>query len=132
METHDLMGGKLHVYKRENSRYWQCSSYLAGKNRRITTKEDSLSHAKEIAEDWYLELRGKARGGQLVSGPTFKRAADQFFQEYEALTQGQRHPVWVKSYEWMLRVYLVPYFGKMAVSEITPGTIQEYRIHRRQ
>jgi hypothetical protein len=21
METHDLMGGKLHVYKRENSRY---------------------------------------------------------------------------------------------------------------
>ena len=33
METHDLMGGKLHVYKRENSRFWQCSTYLAGKNR---------------------------------------------------------------------------------------------------
>ena len=75
METHDLMGGKLHVYKRENSRYWQCSTYLAGKNRRMTTKEESLSHAKEIAEDWYLELRGKARAGQLVSGPTFKRAS---------------------------------------------------------
>jgi hypothetical protein len=40
--THDLMGGKLHVYKRENSRYWQCSTYLAAKNRRITTKEESL------------------------------------------------------------------------------------------
>ena len=59
MEIHDLMGGKLHVYKRDNSRFWQCSTYLAGKNRRITTKEESLAHAKEIAEDWYLELREK-------------------------------------------------------------------------
>jgi hypothetical protein len=47
-EHHELMGGKLHVYKRENSNYWQCSTYLAGKNRRMSTKEDSLSHAKEI------------------------------------------------------------------------------------
>ena len=88
METHDLMGGKLHVYKRENSRHWQCSTYLAGKNRRKTTKEESLAHAKEIAEDWYLELRGKARAGQLASGPTFKRAVDAFLQEYEPLTVG--------------------------------------------
>ena len=45
METHDLMGGKLHVYKRDNSRYWQCSTYLAGKNWRMTTKTDSLDTA---------------------------------------------------------------------------------------
>src|SRR6266436_2419240 len=93
-EHHELMGGKLHVYKRENSRHWQCSTYLAGKNRRMTTKEDSLSHAKEIAEDWYLQLRGKVRGGELTSGPSFKKAADQFLQEYEIITQGQRNPRW--------------------------------------
>jgi integrase len=131
-EQHELMGGKLHIYKRENSRHWQCSTYLAGKNRRMSTKEESLSHAKEIAEDWYLELRGKARAGGLTSGPTFKKAADQFFAEYETITQGQRSPQWVKAYEFMLRVYLVPYFGKMALSEITAGKVQEYRIHRRQ
>jgi hypothetical protein len=132
-EHHELMGGKLHVYKRENSRHWQCSTYLAGKNRRKSTKEESLSHAKEIAEDWYLELRGKARAGALpFGGPTFKKAADQFLAEYETITQGQRNPTWVKSYEWMLRVYLVPYFGKMPLSEITAGKVQDYRIHRRQ
>lgn len=98
----------------------------------MTTKEESLSHAKEIAEDWYFELRGKARGGELTSGPTFKKAADQFLQEYEIITQGQRSPVWVKTYGWMLRVYLLPYFGKMTLSEITAGKVQEYRIHRRQ
>jgi hypothetical protein len=106
METHDLMGGKLHVYKRENSRYWQCSTYLAGKNRRMTTKEESLAHAKEIAEDWYLELRGKARAGQLASGPTFKRAVDTFLGEYEILTAGQRHPRYVENQKDRLRLYL--------------------------
>ncbi len=131
-EHHELMGGKLHIYKRENSRHWQASTYLAGKNRRISTKEESLSHAKEIAEDWYLVLRGKVRGGELASGPTFKKAAEQFLAEYETITQGQRSPVWVKTYAWMLRVYLLPYFRKMALSEITAGKVQEYRIHRRQ
>jgi integrase len=131
VETHDLLGGKLHVYRRENSRYWQCSTYLAGKNWRISTKEESLSHAKEIAEDWYLELRGKSRAGLLAAGPTFKKAADVFLQEYETITQGQRSKNWVETYRWMLRVHLVPYFGNRAVSEINAGTLQEYRIHRR-
>jgi hypothetical protein len=122
-EHHELMGGKLHVYKRDNSRFWQCSTYLRGKNWRNFTKEESLSHAKEIAEDWYLELRGKARAGALTSGPTFKKAADQFLAEYETITQGQRSPEWVKAYALMLRVYLVPYFGPMALSEITAGKV---------
>jgi hypothetical protein len=126
-EHHELMGGKLHVYKRENSRHWQCSTYLGGKNRRITTKEESLSHAKEIAEDWYLELRGKARAGQLTSGPTFKRAADQFLEEYETITNGQRSKTWVDAYRVMLRVHLLPFFGKLALTEINPGKLQEYR-----
>jgi hypothetical protein len=77
-EQHLLMGGKLHVYKRENSQHWQASTYLAGKNWRKSTKEESLSHAKEIAEDWYLVLRGKARGGQLKIGKTFREAAKHF------------------------------------------------------
>jgi len=130
METHDLMGGKLHVYKRENSRYWQCSTYLGGKNRRMTTKEESLAHAKEIAEDWYLELRGKARAGQLASGPTFKRAVDTFLAEYQALTAGQRHPRYVENQNERLRLYLVPFFGSRALSDITPGLVQEYRVAR--
>ena len=59
-EKHELMGGKLHVYRRENSNHWQCSTYLAGKNWRVSTKEDSLALAKDFAQDWYLGLMGKA------------------------------------------------------------------------
>jgi hypothetical protein len=30
------------------------STYLAGKNRRVSTKEDGLAKAKGLAENWYL------------------------------------------------------------------------------
>ena len=95
---HELMGGKLHIYKRENSNYWQCSTYLAGKNRRMTTKEESLTHAKDIAEDWFLELKGKARAGLLKSGTPFKKAADTFLDEYEVLTKGERNAIYVEGH----------------------------------
>src|SRR5882762_4812562 len=45
-EQHTILGGKVHVYKRPNRSLWQCSSYFAGKNRRTSTKEESLSKAK--------------------------------------------------------------------------------------
>src|SRR5580658_7767958 len=97
-EHHELMGGKLHVYRRENSRCWQCSTYLAGKNWRVSTKEDSLSRAKDIAEDWYLELKGKSRSGELKVGKTFRQAADQFLHEYEIITAGERSEDYVASF----------------------------------
>jgi integrase len=127
---HELMGGKLHLYKRENSRFWQCSTFLGGRNHRNTTKEESLSHAKDIAEDWYLELKGKFRAGELKHGKTFKVAADQFRREYEALTAGERNPIYVEGHWLRLRVHLLPFFGDKVVSEINPGLVQEYRVHR--
>lgn len=130
VEQIELMGGKLHVYRRENSTKWQCSTFLAGKNWRKSTKEDSFAHAKIIAEDWYLELKGKMRGGELKVGKTFKDAAEKFLPEYEALTIGERSPEYVASLGLALKVHLLPFFGNKLLTEITPGLVQEYRIHR--
>jgi integrase len=129
-EKHELMGGKLHLYRRENGSCWQCSTYLAGKNWRVSTKEESLAHAKEIAQDWYLGLMGKSRAGMLKAGKTFRHAADQFLMEYEVITEGQRSRQYVRIIRLHLRLHLLPFFGPKVVSEITPGVIQEYRIHR--
>src|SRR5262245_8619319 len=116
---------------RENSHHWQCSTYLAGKNRRVSSKTDSLAEAKDFAEDWYLGLRGKARTGELKTEKTFADAAAQFEREYQLITEGQRSEKYVDGHMARLRVHLVPFFGKMGLSEITPGQIQEYRIQRR-
>jgi integrase len=131
-ENHTILGGKVHVYRRDNSSRWQCATYLQGKNRRVSTKEDSLAKAKDFAEDWYLGLRGKARAGELRSEKTFREAAAQFEREYQIITEGQRNAEYVEGHSTRLRIHLVPFFGDMGLSEITPGQIQEYRIHRHE
>lgn len=130
MEKHTIMGGKVHVYRRESSKYWQCSSYLRGRNRRVSTKEESLSLAKEFAEDWYIGLRGKARAGEIHGEKTFKQAAAQYEREYEVITDGNRSPIYVTGNKRRLRLYLIPFFGELALSEVTAGKVQDYRMRR--
>ena len=131
-EQFDILGGKVHIYQRPNSSHWQCSTYLAGKNRRRTTKEESLSKAKEVAEDWYLQLRGKLRNGEIKTEKTFRDASEQYLKEYDIITEGQRNKHYVECQHWRSNNHLVPFFGDMGLSEITAGTVQEYRIHRHQ
>lgn len=129
-EQHTLMGGRLHVYRRENGRIWQCATFLDGRNWRKSTGEESLSHAKDFAEDWYLELRGKKRAGVLKSGKTFRKAAEQFLLEFGVITEGERSPKYVEGLEISLKVHILPFFGDKLLAEVTPGLVQEYRIHR--
>ncbi len=91
-KTQTILGDKVHVYKRENSRFWQCSTYLAGRNRRTSTKQESLALAEEFAQDWYLTLRDKNRTGELLNEKIFKQAAELFEREYEIIIEGHRSP----------------------------------------
>jgi integrase len=129
---HEMMDGRLHVYMRGGSRHWQCSTYLNERNWRVSTKTDSLAEAKDFAEDWYLTLRGKHRAGTLKHERTFAQAADQFKEEYEALTEGERNKTYVAGHWRRLKLHLTPFFGNMGLSEITPAKVQEYRIKRRK
>jgi len=130
MATHYVLGDKVRVYQRESGSRWQAATYLNGKEWRISTKTDSLSQAKEFAEDWYFELRGKSRIGALTKEKAFSDAAVQFLKEYAALTNGERHPRYVKDHEARLKNHLLPFFGDKGLSEVTAGLLQEYRVMR--
>ena len=129
-KKHAILGGKVHVYKRANSNCWQCAAHFKGQSYRTSTKEDSLATAKEFAEDWYLTLRGKTRAGEILQEKTFADAAEKFKIEYEVLTMGERHPRYVKNHYQRLNMHLLPYFGKMGLSKINGGVVQEYRVFR--
>lgn len=128
---HSLLGGKVHVYRRENSGKWQCSAYLSGKNHRVSTGTDSLAAAKDFAEDWYLTLVDKNRRGELRTEKTFREAAAKFEAEYEVITEGERSPAYVRGHKDRIRLHLNPFFGSKPLSAITAGLVQEYRVHRR-
>src|ERR1700688_2903100 len=130
MTTHKILGGKVSVYKRPTGDHWHCSASVNGRQFRSTTHEAGLPEAKDAAEDWYLTLRAKARAGVLKTEKTFQEAADQFLKEYEVITEGQRSAKWVEGHGIRLRLYLLPFFGKLGVSQVTSGKAQDYRVHR--
>ena len=130
MDTHALIGDRLHVYRRDGSPFWQCATYLAGRNHRTSTKERDLERAKKIASEWYLNLQVRKRAGDLTEGPTFQDAAAKFEAEYGILTAGERSPKYVEGHALRLKVHLLPFLGDKVVSTITPQTVQDYRVHR--
>ena len=130
MATHIIFDGRLKVYKRERSRYWQAITILDDKRFRTSTKEESLQKAKDFAEDWYLGLRGKVKMGEPITEKTFAETAEQFVKEYSVITGGERSPHYVENMECQLRHYLLPFFGEKGLSQVTAGLVQEYRVHR--
>jgi integrase len=133
---HEILGGKVQLYKRDGGRFWQCSASMSGVQHRATTKKEELPQAEDAAEDWFLELRGKFKRGELgtlvkVNGETtFEEAAEQFIREFPIMTEGQRNPQYVSGHERRIRKYLIPFFGEKGLSQVTSGLIQQYRIHR--
>ena len=136
--SHELMGGALHLYRRPDSKFWQCATFLSGFNHRTSTKLESLALAKEFAEDWYLTLKGKLLKGELAdkkkyaNEKKFSFAAEQFLREYTILTQGQRSPIYVAAHRRRLDNHILPFLGDKYLPEITPGLLQEYKIHRHE
>jgi hypothetical protein len=111
-EQHPIVGGKVHICKRPNNSLWKCE--FAGKTRRTSTKEESLSKAKATAEDWYLQLRGRLRAGEIKSEKTFREVSAHYLREYDIITQGQRSQRYVDSQRWRSGVHLVPSSGTWA------------------
>lgn len=90
--TQKILDGKVNLYRRGRSPFWQCSTYMDGKNHRTSTKESSFALARDFAEHWYFGLRHRQSNGEDLSGNTFAKAADRFMREYDVMTGGTRRP----------------------------------------
>jgi hypothetical protein len=60
-------------------------SSAAGKDRRVSTKDESLSKTKEVTHDWYLLLRRELRCGEIKSEKSFRDASEQYLCEYDII-----------------------------------------------
>jgi len=127
---HSIFDNKIQLYRRPNSPFWWASCSIKGTQKRSSTAEESLAHAKDVARDWYLGLLGKYRAGELVEGKLFKVASAKFMSEYETLTEGQRSEVYVEGHRIRIKKHLDPFFGEMPLRAITDSKVQDYRIHR--
>ena len=130
MERHKILGDQVALYRRSETGPWHCYTFLDGKEWRKSTKEKSLNLAKDVATDWFNDLRARNHLGELPKGKSFATVADMFAEEYEATTRGHRSPKWVQGHKDRIRLHLLPYFKNTLIDAITAGTAQQYRAHR--
>jgi len=69
MTTHTMFDGRLQVYKRKHGNVWQMAARVGGQRFRKSTDEESLDKARDVAEDWYLRLRGKVNEDGRIPPP---------------------------------------------------------------
>lgn len=148
-DKHTIMDGKVHLYRRPGSARWQCSVFLGGVNHRASTGQTKLTEAIDFARTWYVEryseerLRehglvapGPARKPRKGNGagergtPSFRKVAEIFVAEYEAMMLGERNPIYVGQKSRQLKLHLNPFFGDYAITRVNAGLIQDYRLHR--
>ena len=134
MTTHTLFDGRVQIYRRGDAKTWQCATRIDGQRFRESTKEEDLSRAKDVAEDWYLGLRGRRRSGELPKPKKkerlFKDAAAEFMREFKVLAMGTRSPKYVELNELRLNVHVLPFFGNLALAKVNAGTCQQYVMAR--
>ena len=126
-----MFDGRLQLYQRGEGRFWQCSARVGGKRFRESTHEEDLDRAKDVAEEWYLDLRGKLRRGEVIKKERkFKEAAENYLREVRVLAATTRSPKYVEMVELRLKVHILPFFGDKSLSEINRGLVQSYRVKR--
>lgn len=124
-----MFDGRLQIYRRGQT--WHCAARVGRKRFRTTTGEDDLKLAKDIAEGWYLELRGKLRNGEIVPDEkTFAQAAEGYLREVRVLAVTTRSPKYVEFMEQRMNRHVLPYFGKVPLSKVNKGLVQSYRVKR--
>jgi integrase len=134
MAAHTMFDGRLQIYRRTTQGPWQTAARVGGQRFRQSTGEEALDRAKDVAEEWYLDLRGKLRAGQIVSSvskeKTFGVAAESFLGEVRVLAASVRSPSYVKMMELRMNVHVLPLFKDKPLSAVNKGLVQSYRVKR--
>ncbi len=131
MTTHEMFDGRLQVYRRGESRFWQCAARVGSQRFRNSTKEEDLARAKDIAEGWYLELRGKLRNGEIIKKErTFGEAAEHYLRQARVLAASVRSPKYIEFMQLRMNRHILPFFSKYPLSEVNRGLVQTYRVKR--
>lgn len=131
MTTHTMFDGQLQVYRRGAGKTWQCAARVGGERFRESTRETELTRAKDVAEEWFLGLRGRLRNGEIVRREKrFGEAAEHYMRQARVLAATVRSPAYVEGMELRAKAHILPYFERTPLSQVNRGFVQTYRVKR--
>ena len=136
MDNVEIFGGKAHVHKIPNSKYWYFRTWIDGERNHLrrSLRTTDLDEAIGKAEKLFIEVRGKVQIGQKYFGISFGELGDEFlaFQrgrvETGKITEGRLGTI-----RSQITRHILPYIGvKTKVGSITSSAFYDYAQYRRK
>jgi integrase len=130
-ELHHLLDGKITLYIREKSEYWQVRFLLPNKEyMRLSTGEYDLERAKTQAVILYETFKTKIKMGTPLRVKTFGDVARLVLKDIRASKQQNKFKKTYRDYVFVIQKYLLPFFGKKNIAELTAEDITEFEAWR--
>lgn len=125
----EVLDGKLHIFRRKDTKYWWCGYHHSGVYKRISTKKTDLTEATEAAKKWYYgEQYQLANGHQIVrTKVTFAYYARLALTDYERLAEGPTHSKkYVNGLKKIIENHLIPFFGNHKITSVDQSLWHKY------
>ncbi|WP_286226802.1 MULTISPECIES: tyrosine-type recombinase/integrase [unclassified Polynucleobacter] len=126
-----LLGGELTLFKRSHSSKWQCRFKLPnGQWHSASTNTDDLVLAQTQAVVIYETIKIKVSAGLSPVTKTFRQVAA---DEIDRMAQAMNNQVGKRTYRdytFAINKYLIPFFGKYEVGQITTELISDFESWR--
>ncbi len=130
-QLHHLLDGKITLYIREKSAYWQARFTMPnGAYIRLSTGHYDLEQAKIQSVILFETLKVKVRLGTPLRIKTFGDVARLVLKEIRASKQQNKHKKIYRDYVFVIQKYLLPFFGKKEIIALTADDIHEFEAWR--
>jgi len=130
-QLHHLLDGKITLYIREKSAYWQARFTMPnGEYIRLSTGHYDLEQAKIQSVILFETLKVKVRLGTPLRIKTFGDVARLVLKEICASKQQNKHKKIYRDYVFVIQKYLLPFFGKKEIIALTADDIHEFEAWR--
>ena len=125
-----VLDGKLHIYLRPNSKFWQCGFHHNGVYVRTSTKSPKLDEATELAKHWFYGKQAELKLGAPVAPTktTFSHFADLAVADYERLARESKGSAdYAKGLKLIIENNLKPFFGRYPLKSINQQLWHRYQ-----
>lgn len=122
-----LLGGKVRLLRHNNNPMLYARASFQGGYVTLRTLETTIRAASQVAEDWYLDLRARARRGEQLHEPLFAALVQEFLSDpsVKASVSTGTHENYAK--KWRV---LEPLLTAVRVSQLTLERLEEIRTTR--
>jgi len=130
-KTISLLRGELTLFKRPNSRQWQCRFKLAnGQWHAASTNTEDVSLAETQAIAIYETVKVKVGAGLSAVTKTFKQVALDEIANMAQATHNKTGKRTYRDYTFAINKYLIPFFGQYEVGRITVEMLADFESWR--